>query len=652
MKPFITLIKYTGIAFVLITLNFCGKKPEQTQWSVISPDSSNKAIVELTQEGTLNYKILSGNDTVIGVSPLGLVRIDQSFDDSLSFVEASPIASIDEKYTLLTGKRKDNINKANELTLTLKNSKGGKIQVIFRAYNEGVAFRYKFPETDTSIYTTSKENTGFGIDKAGKAWLQTFGVPTEWGPAYEDFYSPASEIGTNAPDSSGWSFPALFQSKNKWILLAESGLEGNYAGTRLAQNYENGIYKVRFPLVDEGLSTGAVFPSSSLPWATPWKVIAISSTSAGIFETNLVNHLALPQIAGDFSWVKPGRASWSWWGEHDSPKDFKRLKEYVDLAKEMNWEYSLIDANWDLMTKGGTIEDLVKYANSKNIALLFWYNSGGVHNTVTERPRDIMSDPIKRKEEFKKLRAWGVKGVKIDFFQSDKQNIINLYLDILKDAAAEQIMVVFHGCTVPRGWSRTYPNLVSLEAVRGAEQYGGSPEYAIKAARHNTILAFTRNVVGPMDYTPATFSDYKNSEHQTSNAHELALPIVFESGIMHWADREYSYRKQDEKVKELMKSIPTTWDDSKLVAGEPGSLAIVARLKGEQWFVGGINGDSAIKEMDIALPFINSGTYKISIYSDGKNSREIAVKDTIFESGTAFPIKMLPKGGFSAWIRK
>jgi hypothetical protein len=216
-------------------------------------------------------------------------------------------------------------------------------------------------------------------------------------------------------------------------------------------------------------------------------------------ESNLVYHLSNHSLIADDSWVKPGRASRSWWSDHPSSRDFVKLKNYVDLASEMGWEYSLVDANWNRMENGGNIEDLVKYANSKNIGLSFWYNSGGPHNIVTEQPRDIMNDPSKRKEELKKLHDWGVKAIKVDFFQSDKQDIMKLYLDILKDAASQQIMVVFHGCTLPRGWSRTYPNLVSMEAVKGAEQYGWDSVFARQDAMLNTILAFTRNVVGRMD---------------------------------------------------------------------------------------------------------------------------------------------------------
>ena len=318
----------------------------------------------------------------------------------------------------------------------------------------------------------------------------------------------------------------------------------------------------------------------------------------------------------------------------------------------MGWEYCLIDANWDLMTNGGNIQELAKYATSKGVGLLLWYNSGGPHNAVTERPRDIMNDPAKRKAEFKKIKSWGVAGVKVDFFNSDKQVLIQEFLDILKDAADNQILVDFHGCTLPRGWSRTYPNLMSMESIKGAEQYGWDNNFARLAASHNTVVVATRNVVGSMDYTPMTFSDYDCCKHQTTNAHELALSVVFESGIVHWGDRVDSYLKQSAQIKEYMKVVPATWDDTKFVAGEPNKLMVLARRNGDSWFVAGINGDSTVKEMNIELPFIAEGKYKLTLYQDGASSRTIDVKEIEFTSGSRIPVKMLPKGGFTAWIRK
>jgi hypothetical protein len=645
MKNFSILLSISLLAFA------CTKK-QPNSWSVTSPDKSIKATINLDEKtGKLSYFVLNGADTVINPSSLGLIRNDQSFADGLSFSSVDSVKTIDEAYTMFTGKRKENRNYANELGITFSTKQKSMLKLLFRAYDKGIAFKYEFPETNETVFTITGETTSFSVPNSGKAYLQPYDRASYWAPAYEQPFSYGSPIGEASADTNGWCFPALFNSKN-WLLISEADLKPNYVGSHLNQNCENGNYSIRFPEKGEALGLYNNTPSSTLPWSMPWRFVIIGKNLGDIVESNMVHHLATPQVAGDFNWVKPGRASWSWWGEHDSPKDFKRLKAYIDFAKSVKWEYCLIDANWDLMKNGGTIEDLCKYANSQGVPLALWYNSGGPHNNVTERPRDIMNDPIKRKEEFKKIASWGVKAVKIDFFQSDKQEIMKEYWDILKDAAEAQILVVFHGCTIPRGWSRTYPNLVSLEAIWGAEQYGWSNFFAKNASRHNTVVAVTRNVIGPMDYTPMTFSDYDCCKHQTSNAHELALSVIFESGIMHWADRVDSYKAQSDKVKELMSVMPVTWDETKFVDGEPAKLTIIARQKGENWFVGGINGDSISKELAVNLPFIATGDYKLTLYIDGKDSRTIEVKDSNYQSGQPISIKMLPKGGFTAWIRK
>lgn len=654
------MILHKKSAFYALVLGFgclvsmfwgCAKiKKTPTSWQIVSPDSSKQISVFL-KNNKLYYSVLNKKDTVIFPSQIGLVMDDRNLNDSLSFVSETPTILVNDTYEMMTGKQKTNVTQASEITLTFENSKKKQISVVARAYKDGVAFKYTLNEKSETPVTFLSENSTFKIDTNASAWVQTYGLSTNWGPAYEDYYN-AIKSGQNSPDSSGYSFPLLFKTDKNWLLITESNVNESYCGSRLQQNCEGGIYKTRFPAPGDGLGTGNVRPSSNLPWSSPWRAIIVSQNVAEIVQSNLVHHLADKQIGGDFAWVKPGRSAWSWWGEHDSPKDYKRLAAYVDFAKSMGWEYFLVDANWDLMKNGGDVKKLCDYAKSKGVGIIFWYNSGGAHNNVTERPRDIMPDDVKRKEEFKKIAAWGVKGIKVDFFQSDKQNIIKLYLDILKDAAAAQIMVNFHGCTVPRGWSRTHPNLVSMEAVLGAENYGWGKVFAEKAAQHNVNLVFTRNVVGPMDYTPATFSDYKGTEHQTTNAHELALPIVFESGITHWADREYEYRKMDKNVLALMAKIPASWDETVFINGEPEKLAVIARRNGNDWFVAGINGENITKEMVLNLPFITGDSAKISLYSDGQTPRIIDFKETLLNSDKTLAIKFAPKGGFAAWIRK
>jgi alpha-glucosidase len=302
-----------------------------------------------------------------------------------------------------------------------------------------------------------------------------------------------------------------------------------------------------------------------------------------------------------------------------------------------------------LMT-GGNVEELIKYANSKNIGILMWYNSGGPHNNVTERPRDIMSNPEKRKAEFKKLAEWGVKGVKVDFFQSDKPQIIKQYLDILKDAADNKIMVNFHGCTMPRGWNRTWPNLVSMEAVRGAESYGFDGEYTEKAVWHNTILPFTRNVIGSMDYTPVTFSNQKYP-HKTSFGHELALSVVYESGILHLADNCESYRALPEAPKNFLKNVPVVWDSTLLLAGYPGKDCVMARKSGDAWYIGGINGTSEKLSWEIDLARLKGQDFSASVITDGATDKEFLSSETAIKAGEKLKVEVLPFGGFVAKLR-
>lgn len=612
-----------------------------SEWKAISPDGS--LVITLTNNnGKLYYNVLSSSDVIIKPSQLGVEHDDQNFTSNLSFVKTSS-KKIDEHYTLKIGKQKVNHATGNETIVAFKNSNNAIVYIDLRAYNDGIAFRYRF-ETPSKKVTVTKEATEFVIPE-GKSWIQNYDLPADWNPSYEGAYENGVSVGTAAKDSSGWAFPALFNANNHWLLITETNLTNDYCGTHLQQHCENGIYKIAFPTSGEANGLGSVYPIVTIPFSTPWRVIITGKNQGTVVESNLVYHLSDPNKIGDDSWVKPGRSSWSWWSDHPSSKDFNKLKNYIDLAKEMQWEYSLVDANWNIM-HGGNIEDLTKYAASKNIGLTLWYNSGGTHTKISEQPRDIMNDPVKRKEEFKKLREWGVKAVKVDFFNSDKQGIIQLYHDILEDAAKEHIMVIFHGCTLPRGWSRTYPNLLSMEGIRGAEQIGWDTVFANNAPMYNTINVFTRNVVGPMDYTPVTFSDTKCCSHTTTNTHELALSVLYESGMMHFADSDSSYRSQSDEVKNFLSTVPNTWDETKFIEGKPGKEVFLARRSGNTWYVAGINGENTVKQFSFNLTFLKNTSYKAKIFSDGNNSREIKSSDTVLAKDKPFTVHLLSKGGF------
>jgi len=631
-------------SFFILSIVSCLSAPGVAQkvWKAVSPNNALQ-IVMTEKEERLTYRVFSGKDEIIKSSGLGIKSSNADFSKGLSFVSAAA-KKIAERYTLSTGKQKINHAQGNETTISFKTEDNTPVQIQLRAYNDGVAFRYHFPRVKSSMEIIGEE-TEFAVPMEGKVWVQNYDLPTQYTPAYEGVYENGIPIGTNAKDAGGWAFPALFQTGQHWLLLTESNLSKDFYGSKLDSNCTNGVYRIAGPQQDEGNGTGTLTAIATGPFSTPWRVIMVGKKLATIVESNLVHHLADANKLGDVSWVKPGRSAWSWWGDHDSSKDFLKQKKFLDLAKEMGWEYSLVDANWDIM-EGGTMEELVAYAKTKNIRLILWYNSGGAHNTVSERPRDIMSDPVQRKEEFKKLNRLGIAGIKVDFFQSDKQNMIQLYHDIITDAAKEKIMVNFHGCTLPRGWSRTYPNLVSMEAVRGGENYGWGKEFALKAPELNTIYTFTRNVVGPMDYTPVTFSDYECCKHTTTNAHELALSVVFESGILHFADRAEPYRALDARIKKFLKIVPTTWDETKFIQGEPGKEMVLARRKGAVWYVAGINGENEQKNITLRLPFVQGASYKASLFIDGSHSREIGGNERAWKKGTPVAVNMLPNGGF------
>jgi len=307
--------------------------------------------------------------------------------------------------------------------------------------------------------------------------------------------------------------------------------------------------------------------------------------------------VATPCQIKDISWIHPGLSSWIYWAYNHSSKDFGKVKEYIDLAAEMRWPYTLIDWEWDEMAGGGDIEDAMAYAREKGVKVNLWYNSGTSWiGPGAPSPQDRLRTAEARESEMTRLENMGATGIKVDFFLPDGAEMIDYYLDILEDAARHRLLVNFHGCTVPRGWNRTWPNLMTMEAVYGAEWYNNTPRMTQAAASHNATLPFTRNVIGPMDYTPCTFSDSQH-KHITTDCHELALPILFESGLQHMADRPESYLSLPYRVKDLLMELPSAWDDTRLLAGYPGESAVIARRSGDRWYIAGINGTDEVLEI-------------------------------------------------------
>lgn len=429
------------------------------------------------------------------------------------------------------------------------------------------------------------------------------------------------------------------------MLLHESGLDGSYHGSQLKPEPTGGIYQIAPPDQRDALGLGSNKASSTLPWTLPWRFFVIGKDLNTIVSSNRVFDLAAPQAIEKTDWIKPGISSWSWWSDHGSSRNMAALKSFIDLAADMAWHYSLVDANWNLISDTA-MEELVRYAKRKGIGLLFWYNSGGTNNAVTEQPRNRLNDASTRRAEFERLSRLGVKGVKIDFFQSDKQFMMQYYLDILKDAAEFKLMVDFHGCTIPRGWERTYPNLMTSEAVMGAEAYSFKSDYAENAPWQNSVLPFTRNVIGPMDYTPITWTEWENRARLTSNLHEIALAVVFESGIQHFADSVEAFDRLPQRYKQFLSQVPTVWDETRYLAGYPGRDVILARRNGKRWYVAGINGENLKKSFELDLGFLVNKLTKGRLLHDGDEDAGFPHSELMIDTDQPTQVTMIPFGGF------
>jgi alpha-glucosidase len=573
---------------------------------------------------------------------VGLSRSDQDFSKELKFIKAGKPLLINEQYTALHGKKSVCTNSANEVIVSYENPSKAKLNIIIRAYNDGVAFRYEFPEKKGTL-EMKDELTAYTIPKETMRWME------QWNTANEGLYTPMNNEKVLTQE---WCYPALFNTSDKacWFLLHEADVNRNYCGTKLSNVADSTKYKLTLPNPKDGNGLGASQPTITLPWKSPWRVIIMGGLS-DIVQSTLVDDVSTPSVVKNTSWIKPGVASWNYWSSNHGTKDYKVVCEFADLAARMNWPYTLLDWEWDVMCNGGKLEEAVKYIHSKGVKPLIWYNSGGPHTGVRATPRDRMLTHESRVEEFTKLKKMGFAGVKVDFFESEKQEMIKYYLDILEDAAPFEMMVYFHGCIVPRGWARTYPNLMTYEAVRGAEWYNNTPDFTIPAPEHNATLPFTRNVVGAMDYTPVTFTN-SQFPHITSYGHELALSVLFESGIQHMADRPEGYDELPDAAKTFLKNVPNAWDDTKLLEGYPGQDVIIARRKGMDWYIGGINAERGEKRKAIKFDFLPQGVkYKLTLITDGKHDKEFTTQYQVVDRHSSVDVRMLRRGGFAVVLK-
>ncbi|AVR46235.1 alpha-glucosidase [Christiangramia fulva] len=616
------------------------KKPAK----MVNTDNNIRVRLVQNNAGIPTISSFYKDEQVLENSDLGLQLENSNLSTELQFLNIMGPVKIHEEYSMLQGKKKNITYEANQYLASYSNKKGDTLQLIFNLSKDGLAFRYFLPNHTGETRKIEEEKTQYSFPKGAKAWVQPMSkAKTGWentNPSYEEHYQMEIPVDQESPIGEGWVYPALVHIKNYWILISESDLHRDYAGTHLQNTGRKNSLQVVFPQKEEVFPGGVLKPHSSKDWYSPWRILAIGDLKT-ITESTLGTDVATPAKYTNTDFIESGLASWSWVLLKDNFTTFETSRRFIDYASRMDWKYCLIDADWDQKIGYEKMKELVEYGKKRDVKILVWYNSSGSWNGTPYTPKGKLLTKELREKEFNKLNDIGVAGIKVDFFGGDGQSMIAYYHDIMEDAYAHKLLVNFHGATLPRGWERTYPNLMSMESIKGEEFITFEQQNADREPSHAAIIPFTRNVFDPMDFTPMVLDSIPGMTRKTSKAFELALPTLFLSGIQHIAEIPEGMAKQPQYVIDYMRNIPTNWDESRFVSGFPGKDIVMARRKGETWFVTGINGEDIPKEVELDLSFLN-GKKGILITDDDKKGfkkEEITATDT-------FSVSMIPHGGF------
>ena len=611
---------------------------QEKSLELTSNSGKNGIYISLDEGGSLFYDVKRDGAVMISKSPLGLKTESADFTKGLSVIQVSEVEEKRENYELVVANTKKIDEVLEHRSITFQNESGDSLILDLVAGEQGVAFRYRLPGNAADLQVVTQEITGFQIDENAEGWLQPYNKAGDYTPAYEDFYfkvNPGDPISNPRNPSVGWCMPTLFNVNQggSWILIAESATDGSYPGCHLLPNSDGGMYKIAFAKNDEKYTLpipdkDEVFPTSKLPWTMPWRVIMIGDQAGDILLNTMITDLAPASKIEDTSWISVGKASWSWWshpGDH-SPEIYN---EFTDLASSMDWEYTLFDAGWEDANKKGGIID---YAISKGIKPMVWGYSGSYFK------------PEERKERFENLAAMGIRGVKIDFWCSDRQEVMGELQTLFSDAADQKLLINLHGSTMPRGWHRTWPNFVTAESVLGTESYFYEKRFPALAAEQNTVLPFTRNVAGPTDYTPIALT-IREFPRLNSAAHELATPMIYTSGVIHFADSKEVFDGLPEEVKSLLKEMPATWDETQYIVADPGEGIVLYRKHGDRSYIVGINGAAKISPITIDLKKYSGNHSSYTLINEGEDPlMEFSVETHDVSSNWSYD--MASRGGF------
>ncbi len=625
-----------------------------TQAAVIeSPSGTIVVNTSVNEKGEPRYSVTLNGKPLIKDAPLGLVTDFANLSENLTEVDCK-IQSDTREYTQdKIKKSKINVN-ANNARIKYKGKQDELLEIDWHVADDGVAFRYKVPsQKGRASMRVMGEKSGFVFPESTTTFLTSQSDPMiGWKrtkPSYEEYYVVDAPMNLKSEYGHGYTFPALFKTpEDVWVLITETDVDGYYCGSHLS-DYENGGYRIAFPMDGENNGNGTSEPGVKVPGYTPWRVMAIGETLAPIVETTLPWDLVEPR----YETRRPGRpakGTWSWILWQDNSINYEDQKTYIDFAAELGFDNVLIDNWWNTNIGTEKMEQLISYAHSKNVNPVLWFSSSGHWNDIEQGPVNLMDRPIIRKKWMKWLEKNGVDAIKVDFFGGDKQETFRLYEDIFSDAADHGIDVVVHGCTLPRGWERMYPNFVGAEAVLASENMVFSQDFCDKESLHATLHPFIRNSGALMEYGGSFLNKRLNrgndggTQRRTTDAFELATSILFQNPVQYFALAPNNLTDAPTVAIDFLKNVPTTWDDTKYIDGYPGKYAIVARRNGEKWYIGGVSNLEKSIKLDLNLPMFKKGD-KIEMINDNKDGEPIKTIITV-KDPEKVKVELNPNSGF------
>ena len=616
------MVKFFIVMAMLLGSSIVSAEDKQ----IASPDG--KLVVTVADmDGRPSYSVSYDNVLFLKPSPLGIIANIGDFSSGMSLEKNVSTNKIDETYELASIKKSKVHYVANEAVFSFTQQGKTIYDVIFRISNNDVAFKYKmYPQGETLSCVVKQEVTGFVFPDGTTTFLcpqsKPMGGFARTSPSYETSYTADDVAGKNGW-GEGYTFPCLFRNgDNGWVLVSETGVNGGYCASRLL-GHKGGVYTIGFPQEGEANGNGTVSPGIALPGETPWRTITVGKTLAPIVETTVPFDVVKPlyPAKGEYTY---GRGSWSWIIGMDGSTNYKEQLRYIDFSAAMGYQSVLVDALWDKQIGRDKIEELAKYGKNKGVALYLWYNSNGYWNDAPQTPRGIMDNAIARRKEMKWMQSIGIRGIKVDFFGGDKQMTMQLYEDILSDANEYGLLVIFHGCTLPRGWERMYPNFASSEAVLASENLHFSQGSCDNEAFNATLHPFIRNTVGSMDFGGSALNKYYNADNAprgsrrvTSDVYALATAVLFQSPVQHFALAPNNLTDAPAWAIDFMKEVPTTWDEVRFIDGYPGKYVILARRHGDKWYIAGVNAQKETLKLKVNLPMFSNGE-KVRLFSDDK----------------------------------